>query len=83
MANHASSEKRIRQIETRNLENRYHARTARSAVKVLRATTDKTTAQDLFPKVVAMLDKLAKKNTIHKSKASNLKSALAKHVNSL
>jgi len=30
-----------------------------------------------------MLDKLAKKNIIHKKKASNLKSSLVKHVNSL
>jgi hypothetical protein len=30
-----------------------------------------------------MLDKLAKRNVIHKNKASNLKSALAKNVNNL
>jgi small subunit ribosomal protein S20 len=30
-----------------------------------------------------MLDKLAKTNVIHKNKASNLKSKLAKHVESL
>jgi small subunit ribosomal protein S20 len=30
-----------------------------------------------------MLDKLAKQNVIHHSKAANLKSSVAKHVNSL
>jgi small subunit ribosomal protein S20 len=30
-----------------------------------------------------MIDKLAKNNVIHKNKASNLKSKLAKHVDSL
>jgi len=30
-----------------------------------------------------MLDKLAKQNVIHDNKASNLKSSLALHVNSL
>jgi small subunit ribosomal protein S20 len=30
-----------------------------------------------------MLDKLAKKNVIHKNKAGNLKSKLAKHVAAL
>jgi small subunit ribosomal protein S20 len=30
-----------------------------------------------------MIDKLAKKNVIHKNKAANLKSKLAHHVNSL
>jgi len=37
----------------------------------------------LQPKVNAMLDRLAKKNIIHQKKASNLKSSVAKHVNSL
>ena len=39
--------------------------------------------QYLLPKLTSMLDKLAKKNIIHKKKASNLKSSLVKHVNSL
>jgi small subunit ribosomal protein S20 len=33
--------------------------------------------------VTSMLDKLAKNNIIHKNKAANLKSKLAKHVASL
>ncbi|MBO5779511.1 MAG: 30S ribosomal protein S20, partial [Muribaculaceae bacterium] len=36
-----------------------------------------------LPKVASMLDKLAKRNIIHKNKASNLKSKLALHVNKL
>ena len=83
MANHQSSEKRIRQTQKRRLHNRYYAKTARNAVKKLRALSEKETALDLFPKVVAMLDKLAKKNIIHKNKAANLKSKLALHVNKL
>jgi small subunit ribosomal protein S20 len=83
MANHHSSEKAIRQNETRRVENRYYAKTTRNAVKTLRGTTTKTEAVELYPKVASMLDKLAKKNVIHKNKASNLKSSLAKHVNGL
>ena len=83
MANHQSSIKRIRQTNARRLHNRYYAKTARNAVKVLRATEDKEAAKELYPKVSAMLDKLAKKNIIHKNKAGNLKSKLAKHVNRL
>lgn len=83
MANHKSSEKRIRQTETRNERNRYYAKTMRNAVRKLRATTEKETAAEMLPKVVAMVDKLAKKNVIHDNKASNLKSKLTKHVNSL
>ncbi len=55
----------------------------RNAVRKLRATTDQAAAAELLPKVQKMLDKLAKKNVIHKNKASNLKSGVALHVNSL
>jgi small subunit ribosomal protein S20 len=83
MANHKSSEKRIRQAEAKKTSNKYVAKTTRNAVKNLRTTSDKTEAQALLPKVASMLDKLAKKNVIHSNKASNLKSSLAKHVSSL
>jgi small subunit ribosomal protein S20 len=83
MANHLSAKKRIRQSESRRVKNKYQARSTRSAVRELRKTTDKAEANEMYPKVVAMLDKLAKTNIIHSNKASNLKSKLAKHVNSL
>ncbi|MDR0547790.1 MAG: 30S ribosomal protein S20 [Dysgonamonadaceae bacterium] len=83
MANHKSAIKRIRQISARRLRNKYYAKTTRNAVRDLRSTTEKTVASDLYKKVSAMLDKLAKKNVIHKNKASNLKSKLALHVNKL
>jgi small subunit ribosomal protein S20 len=83
MANHKSAEKRIRQNETHRMENRYHAKTARNAIKRLRHLSVKAEAIVLYPQVASMLDKLAKKNVIHKNKAANLKSSLAKHVNTL
>jgi small subunit ribosomal protein S20 len=83
MANHKSSLKRIRQTLTKRLHNRYYAKTTRNAVRDLRSTTEKEAALALLPKVTAMLDKLAKKNVIHKNKAANLKSKLAKGVNKL
>ncbi len=83
MANHKSSLKRIRQTEKRKLHNHYYAKTARNAVRDLRATTDKAAAAEKLPKVTSMLDKLAKRNIIHVNKASNLKSKLAVYVNKL
>lgn len=83
MANHKSALKRIRQNEVRRLRNRYYHKTARTAVKVLRNEADKAAASEQLPKVISLLDKLAKKNIIHKNKAANLKSKLTKHVNSL
>ena len=83
MANHKSAEKRIRANETKQELNRYQAKTMRNALKNLRATKDKKKAGELLPGLTSMLDKLAKKNVIHKSKAANLKSKLTKMVNGL
>lgn len=83
MAHNASAKKRIRQNEARRLQNRYYAVTMRNAVRKLRACDDKEEAAKSLPVVSKMIDKLAKKNVIHKNKAANLKSKLAKHVNKL
>ncbi|HAJ99483.1 MAG TPA: 30S ribosomal protein S20 [Bacteroidales bacterium] len=83
MANHKSAIKRIRSNNAKRLRNRYYAKTTRNAVKVLRGTTNKQEAIEKLPKVVALIDKLAKRNVIHKNKASNLKSGLMKYINTL
>ncbi|NCP22092.1 MAG: 30S ribosomal protein S20 [Flavobacteriales bacterium CG_4_9_14_0_2_um_filter_35_242] len=83
MANHKSSLKRIRSNEAKRLVNRYQSKTARNAVRNLRALDVKEEAAALLPNVISMLDKLTKGNIIHKNKASNLKSKLTKHVASL
>lgn len=83
MANHKSAIKRIRSNASKRLRNRYQARTTRNAIKKLRSTGTKSEASDLLKKVVSMLDRLAKKNVIHKNKAANNKSKLTKFVNSL
>ncbi|MEG1936969.1 MAG: 30S ribosomal protein S20 [Rikenellaceae bacterium] len=83
MANNKASKQRVRQTETKKLRNKYYHKTTRNAVKAMRNTTDKEAATALLPRVSAMLDKLAKRNIIHKNKASNLKSKMALHVNAL
>ena len=83
MANHKSSIKRIRQTESRRLRNRYYTKTARNAVRRLRALTDKAEAEKALPKVASMLDRLASKGTISKNKAANLKSKMALYINKL
>ncbi|MCD8292510.1 MAG: 30S ribosomal protein S20 [Prevotellaceae bacterium] len=83
MANHKSSLKRIRQTEKRRLHNRYYGKTMRNAVRKLRATTDKGEATAMYPGVAKILDKLAKTHVIHKNKANNLKSKLARYINKL
>ncbi|MDQ3534849.1 MAG: 30S ribosomal protein S20 [Bacteroidota bacterium] len=83
MANHKSALKRIRANNAKRIRNRYQAKTTRTFIKKLRNTTDKGEAQQLFKEVASMLDRLAKKNVIHKNKAANNKSKLAIFVNSL
>ncbi|HOY08126.1 MAG TPA: 30S ribosomal protein S20 [Saprospiraceae bacterium] len=83
MAHHKSALKRIRQNEKRRLQNRYYKKTARTAIKNLRDLKEKADALSFLPKVVSMIDRLAKRGNIHRNKASNLKSGLMRHVNAL
>lgn len=83
MANHSATKKDVRQSTKRNERNRYYGKTTRNAIRDLRTLTDGKTASDKLVSVASMIDKLAKRGTIHKNKAANLKSKLAKKVNSL
>ena len=83
MANHKSAKKRMRQDAKRRLHNRFYKKTTRTAIASLREIEDKKDAEKFLPKVVSMIDRLAKKNQIHKNKAANLKGRLAKYVNGL
>ena len=83
MANHKSALKRIRQIQAKRIHNKFFHKTTRNALRALRALTDAAAAAVQLPIVSSMLDKLAKRNIIHKNKASNLKSSLSKHVNQM
>jgi small subunit ribosomal protein S20 len=83
MANHLSSKKRIRSNDTKRIINRFQHKTMRNAVKKLRNTENKEEASSNLPKVISIIDKLAKRTVIHKNKADNLKSKLTRMVNSL
>lgn len=83
MAHHRSALKRIRQTEKRRLQNRYYKKTARTAIKNLRGLKAKAEAETFLPKVISMIDRLAKRGSIHRNKAANLKSGLMKFVNGL
>jgi len=78
MAHHKSALKRIRSSETKRLRNKYYLKTTRTFIKKLRKATDKEEAQELYKKVSSLLDKLAKRNIIHKNNAANKKAKLHK-----
>lgn len=83
MANHSATKKDVRQSRKRNERNRYYGKTTRNAIRDLKAIDGKEKAAEQFPTVASMIDKLAKRGTIHKNKAANLKSKLAKKINAL
>ena len=83
MANHKSALKRVRSNDKKRLRNRFQHKTVRNAIRKLRSLTTKKEANKEFPEVVSLVDKLAKKNIIHANKAANIKSKLAKFVDSL
>jgi small subunit ribosomal protein S20 len=83
MANHASAIKRIRSNETKRVRNRYQLKSCRTAIKKLRKNKMTDEAFSEFKIVSAMLDKLAKRNILHKKKSASMKSTLAKHINKL
>lgn len=80
MANHKATKKDTRQAAKRRERNKYYGKTTRNAIRDLKATTGKEAA-DQMPEVASMIDKLAKRGVIHRKKAANLKSKLAKRVN--
>lgn len=83
MANHKSAKKRARQDAKKRLQNRYYKKSARTAIRKLRDMEEKEAASSFLPKVISMVDRLAKRNAWHKNKAGNLKSKLMRFVNGL
>ena len=83
MAIHQATKKDVRQASKRRDRNRYYGKTTRNAIRDLKEIIDNKTAAGELPEVIAMIDKLAKKGIIHKNKASNIKSKLARRVNTL
>ena len=83
MANHKATKKDVRQAAKRRDRNRYYGKTTRNAIRDLKAVKAQGEATEQLPNVASMIDKLAKRGVIHKNKAANLKSKLARKVNAL
>jgi small subunit ribosomal protein S20 len=80
MANHKATKKDVRQASKRRERNKYYGKTTRNAIRELRAAKGKE-AGEKFSDVASMIDKMAKRGIIHKNKAANLKSKLARKAN--
>lgn len=80
MANTKNAQKAARKSAKRRLHNRYYAKTTRNAVKNLLTIEENADQKEKLGSVIALIDKLAKRNIIHKNKASNMKSKLMKKI---
>jgi small subunit ribosomal protein S20 len=83
MANHKSSLKRIRANEAKAERNKYQLKTTRTFIKRLKNTTVKKDAEVLLKEVTSMIDKLAKKNIIHRNNAAHKVSKLTRLVSEI
>lgn len=83
MANHQATKKDVRQAEKRRERNRYYGKTTRNAIRDIKTLTDKTAITEKLPDVASMIDKLARRGIIHKNKAANLNSKLARRANKI
>jgi small subunit ribosomal protein S20 len=79
MANHSATKKDIRQANARRDRNRYYGKTTRNAIRELKVVDNQKAYDEKLPNIISQIDKLAKRGIIHKNKAANLKSKLAKH----
>ena len=83
MANHQATKKDVRQATKRRDRNRYYGKTTRNAIRDLKEIKEIKGASETLPGIISMVDRLAKKGIIHKNKAANIKSKLARRVNAL
>ncbi len=83
MANHKSAKKRIRQNETRRLNNKWKTSRVRTEMKKLRtfiAESNKEEAVKQFPIVQQLIAKLAKSPALNKATAARKTSRLASQI---
>ncbi len=83
MANHQATKKDVRQAAKRRKRNRYYGKTTRNAIRDLKEITEQSAFSEKLPNVASMIDKLARRGIIHKNKAANLNSKLAKRANKI
>ncbi len=80
MPQHKSAEKRVRISARRHERNKADITRIKSAVKKVRSAGSKAEAEAALKQATILLDRLAAKKVIHRNKASNQKSKLAKVV---
>jgi small subunit ribosomal protein S20 len=83
MATHQSAIKRMRQAKRRTAKNRQERSILKTMTKKVLAAPTQAEAKNLLHEVSSTLDKMAGKGVIHRNKAANQKSRLARFANRL
>ena len=83
MPHHKSTIKRVKTNLKRQEYNKHYKSMMKTAIKKVRVAQDKELGLIELQNTYSILDKLARKNIIHKNKAANQKARLAKFVASL
>jgi small subunit ribosomal protein S20 len=83
MATHQSAIKRIRQTKRRTQRNRQYRSEMRTTIKNVLAAKDRQSVEKDLRAAASLLDKLVNHGIIHRNKAANQKSRLAKFYNRL
>jgi small subunit ribosomal protein S20 len=74
--------KRIRQAEKARVRNKHYNSMMKTAIRKALATEDAETATNLGRSAISLIDKVASNGIIHRNKAANQKSRVAKHIGS-
>lgn len=83
MPQHKSAKKRVKTSLRKKERNKVYKTKLKNVIKKVREEEVKETAVKSLTEATALLDKLASKGIIHKNKAANQKSKLAKAVNKM
>ncbi len=83
MPQHQSAKKRVRQNETRRIQNRVHRSRMKTIVKNLKQTENPEDAATLLKEAKSTLDRMVNKGILKKNTAANYKSSLEKSVNAM
>ncbi len=83
MPHYKSAFKRLRQQEKRRLVNKAHKSRMKTEIKKVLASTEKEEAVKNLNIAFSLIDKMAKKNILHKNNASRKKARLSRFVNQI
>jgi len=83
MSAKGSALKRVRQSRKANEYNNHYKSVMKTSIKKVLTSSTKEEGQPLKDQAFKVIDKVTSKGVIHKNKASNQKSRISKHINTL